>query len=108
MDAYFPLKIWPLEKKHDLNRPFDLLPDRRSDLLPAVEPLCEALVKVYFTDRYPGFDLEDPDWPALFMQVRPDKHSHTKVERPGENQAMSCRIFVLTSCNFASFTLAAA
>ena len=60
---------WPLEKTHDLNRLFDLLAERQSDLLAAVEPLCDALVQVYFTDRYPGFDLDDPDWPTLARQV---------------------------------------
>ena len=60
---------WPLEKTHDLNRLFDLLAERNSDLLSTVEPLCDALVQVYFTDRYPGFDLDDPDWPKLRAQV---------------------------------------
>ena len=26
-------------------------------------------MQVYFTDRYPGFDLDDPDWPALRAQI---------------------------------------
>jgi HEPN domain-containing protein len=60
---------WTLEKTHDLNRLFDLLAERKSDLLPVVEPLCDALVQVYSTDRYPGFDLDDPDWPRLRAQV---------------------------------------
>jgi HEPN domain-containing protein len=60
---------WTLEKTHDLNRLLDLLVERESDLLPAVEPLCDALVQVYFTDRYPGFDLDDPDWPPLRLQI---------------------------------------
>ncbi len=60
---------WPLEKTHDLNRLFDCLADRHSDLLPSMEPICDALVQVYFTDRYPGFDLDDPDWPALPEQI---------------------------------------
>ena len=60
---------WTLEKTHDLNRLFDLLAERKSDLLPAVEPLCDALVQVYFANRYHGFDLEDPDWPRLRAQV---------------------------------------
>jgi hypothetical protein len=34
------------------------------------EPLCDALAEVYFTDRYPGFDLDDPDWPALRTQIQ--------------------------------------
>ncbi|MBI3417412.1 MAG: HEPN domain-containing protein [Verrucomicrobia bacterium] len=60
---------WPLEKTHDLNRLFDFLAERNSDLLPTVEPLCDVLAQVYFTDRYPGFDLDDPDWPKLRAQV---------------------------------------
>ena len=60
---------WPLEKTHDLNRLFDELAERDSDLLPTVEPICDGLVQVYFTDRYPGFDLDDPDWPVLRAQV---------------------------------------
>jgi len=28
-------------------------------------PLTEALADAYFIDRYPGFDLDDPDWPLL-------------------------------------------
>jgi len=60
---------WTLEKTHDLNRFFDLLVERKSDLLPVIEPLCDALVQVYITDRYPGFDLDDPDWPKLRLQV---------------------------------------
>jgi HEPN domain-containing protein len=61
---------WILEKTHDLNRLFDLLVERGSDLLPSVEPLCDAMAQVYFTDRYPGFDLDDPDWPKLREQVQ--------------------------------------
>lgn len=60
---------WELEKTHDLDRLLQSLVERNSDLIPAVEPLCDALVDVYFTDRYPGFDLDDPDWPRLREQV---------------------------------------
>ena len=54
---------------HDLNRLLQNLVERNSDLVPVVEPLCDVLVQVYFTDRYPGFDLDDPDWPKLRGQV---------------------------------------
>ena len=54
---------WFLEKTHDLERLSGELRARRSDLMARVDPLCEALTEVYFTNRYPGFDLEDPDWP---------------------------------------------
>jgi hypothetical protein len=60
---------WELEKTHDLNRLYDLLAERQSDLLPDIEPLCDGLAQVYFTNRYPGFDLDDPDWPKLKAQV---------------------------------------
>jgi HEPN domain-containing protein len=54
---------WFLEKTHDLEKLSGELRSRRSDLLPQVDPLCEDLTEAYFTDRYPGFDLEDPNWP---------------------------------------------
>jgi HEPN domain-containing protein len=60
---------WPLEKTHDLNRLSEALGDYGSPLRTTVVPICQALAEVYFTDRYPGFDLEDPDWPALRAQV---------------------------------------
>lgn len=58
-----------LEKTHDLNRLLQSLVERNSNLVSVVEPLCDALVQVYFIDRYPGFDLDDPDWPKLRAQV---------------------------------------
>ncbi len=60
---------WPLERIHDLERLLDELVARKSDLVSAFEPLCDALTDAYFTDRYPGFDLDDPDWPALAKHI---------------------------------------
>ena len=60
---------WELEKTHDLDRLLQSLVVRNSDLVPVATPLCDALVDVYFTDRYPGFDLDDPDWPKLRARV---------------------------------------
>lgn len=60
---------WALEKTHDLDRLLEALEEQNSDLIPQIEPLCDVLAEVYFTDRYPGFDLEDPDWIALREQV---------------------------------------
>jgi HEPN domain-containing protein len=56
---------WSLERTHDLERLLDELVARHSDLIVTLEPLCEALTDAYFTDRYPGYDLDDPDWPLL-------------------------------------------
>lgn len=61
---------WRLIKTHDLEVLAGELRARGSDLMLQVDPLCEALAEVYFTDRYPGFDLEDPDWPQLRQQLR--------------------------------------
>lgn len=56
---------WFLEKTHDLEKLGNELAARGSDLMATVKPLCNELAEVYFSDRYPGFDLEDPDWPDL-------------------------------------------
>ena len=61
---------WPLEKTHDLVRLHDCLVEWKSDLEPGAAPVCLELAQAYFTDRYPGFDLEDPDWPKLRGQLQ--------------------------------------
>ena len=53
---------WFLEKTHDLERLRKELRTRDAELAGEVQPLCTSLAEVYFTGRYPGFDLEDPDW----------------------------------------------
>jgi len=65
---------WGLERTHDLDRLLDELVARQSDLIFTVEPLCDALAEAYFTDRYPGFDLDDPDWPALHATLAEVEH----------------------------------
>jgi len=32
-------------------------------------PLVNELAEAYFSDRYPGFDHDDPDWPMLRQQI---------------------------------------
>jgi HEPN domain-containing protein len=54
---------WFLEKTHDLERLRKELRTRDRALADGIQPLCTSLAEVYFTGRYPGFDLEDPDWP---------------------------------------------
>ena len=56
---------WHLEKTHDLHRLGRELQARGSDLAKAVQPLCNALAEVYFSHRYPGFDLEEENWVEL-------------------------------------------
>lgn len=61
---------WFLQKTHDLQKLADELSERNSDLLECREDLVEALAESYFADRYPGFDLDDPDWRGLTQNVR--------------------------------------
>ena len=60
---------WFLERTHDLEKLLGELQVRKSDLAAQFEPLCDALTEAYFIDRYPGFDLDDPDWPRLREQL---------------------------------------
>jgi len=60
---------WPLEKTHDLRKLFGELEVRHSDFSQALRPLVTGYAEVYFMTRYPGFDLEDPDWPTLRRDV---------------------------------------
>jgi hypothetical protein len=61
-----------LPRKTDSNNPGDWLAIGEAELealrvLASQEigyDMCRGkLAEVYFTGRYPGFDLEDPDWP---------------------------------------------
>jgi HEPN domain-containing protein len=60
---------WRLVKTHDLEVLAGGLRARQSDLMEQVDLLREGLAEVYYTARYPGFDLEDPDWPTLRSQL---------------------------------------
>ena len=59
---------WQLRKTHDLEFLAGELRARGSDLLGEIDPLIKPLADAYFSDRYPGFDLDDPNWPALRAQ----------------------------------------
>ncbi len=56
---------WFLEKTHDLEKLVGFLKARSSDLVSTATPLCGDLDEAYLADRYPGFDLDDPNWPDL-------------------------------------------
>ncbi len=53
---------WFLERTHDLERLRKELRTQDSKLADSIQPLCACLAEVYFSGRYPGFDLDDPDW----------------------------------------------
>lgn len=60
---------WFLIKTHDLVKLVDELHERDPQTADSFQPLCEDLAERYFTDRYPGFDIEDEDWPKLRRQA---------------------------------------
>lgn len=59
---------WFLERTHDLEKLLGELESRHSDLAAPLEDLADDLAEAYFTGRYPGFDLDDADWPRLRVQ----------------------------------------
>ena len=61
---------WILEKTHDLAKLHEVLNQHSPELAPNAVTLCDELAEAYFTDRYPGFDLEEPDWPKLRALVK--------------------------------------
>ena len=72
---------WTLERTHDLEKLANELNALGSDLVSEVRPLAIALAEVYFTERYPGFDLEDPDWPNFRLQLGQVETVFQKVKR---------------------------
>jgi len=71
---------WFLEKTHDLEKLAGELRARNSDLTDTLKPLCNQLAEVYFSARYPGFDMEDPDWPAFRTQLDQIAELHQTVK----------------------------
>lgn len=72
---------WFLEKTHDLQKLAGELQARASDLIPRLRSLVTSLAEVYFAARYPGFDLDDPDWPELRSKIEEVSRLLVTVER---------------------------
>jgi HEPN domain-containing protein len=72
---------WKLRRTHDLIELEAELAHFSPGLLPQVQPLTEAFAQVYFSDRYPGFDLEDEDWPTLLIHCEAVGDLLTTIER---------------------------
>lgn len=56
---------WDLVKLHDLQKLNDELRMRNPKMANQINDLVESLSERYFTGRYPGFDLEEPNWNEL-------------------------------------------
>ena len=53
---------WKLEKIHDLQKLCDLLSVYDSQKAESIQNTVDELSGSYTECRYPGFDLEEPDW----------------------------------------------
>ena len=71
---------WVLVKTHDLRFLAKELRDRQSDLIAEVHPFATSLAEAYMLDRYPGFDLDDPDWPPRRVQLEQIVALHAAVQ----------------------------
>ncbi len=61
---------WKLVRTHDLVHLADELRQFDSVLADTVQVPCEALAEAYFWERYPGFDLDDPDWSGFAVHLQ--------------------------------------
>lgn len=61
---------WFLVTTHDLVKLVDELHHYDRDLAARMQPLAESLAESYFAHRYPGFDVMDPDWPAVQLRLQ--------------------------------------
>ncbi len=60
---------WILVKTHDLEVLARELLAKDAGMALEFKPLAAAYAEVYFSARYPGFDLEDPKWSELREDV---------------------------------------
>lgn len=71
---------WRLKKEHDLQWLAKEMAVYSPDLTDMIREVVEELADVYFTSRYPGFDLEDPDWVKLENQLTITGEFFNKVQ----------------------------
>lgn len=56
---------WKLRKEHDLQWLAKEMSKFSPELTLSIQDTVESLTDVYFTSRYPGFDLQDADWDSF-------------------------------------------
>lgn len=81
---------WRLKKEHDLQWLAKEMESFSPELTGRIRETVEALADAYFTSRYPGFDLQEPDWiqfsvyhssvRELFQKVSEQLSSPNKIE----------------------------
>ena len=71
---------WFLVKTHDLERLNDDLREYDPPLADELQSLVEELAEAYLSDRYPGYDVDEPDWPGLQRQTTEVSAALAKVK----------------------------
>jgi len=59
---------WSLVKVHDLPKLCDLLASYSESAADRLQQIVDELAESYTESRYPGFDLDAPDWEVLRRQ----------------------------------------
>lgn len=80
---------WTLQKVHDLQKLCDYLASYESARADELQSVVDDLAESYIEARYPGFDLEEPDWPATETLLAHVKHYAEKVTHEIGSQAQS-------------------
>lgn len=81
---------WVLKKVHDLQKLCDYLASYESARADRLQPTVDDLAESYIEGRYPGFDLEEPDWPRAEMLLAQVKNYAEKLTHEIASQAQSC------------------
>jgi len=80
---------WSLVKVHDLQKLCDHLAAYDESVADRLQRLVDELVESYTEGRYPGFDLDEPDWETLesqYQSVRNYVEELKKVITPHSNR----------------------
>ena len=72
---------WQLERTHDLEKLRKELKTLDEALANTIQPLSTSLAEVYFTGRYPGFDLEEPNWPDFRLKLAKTRSVFEQIEK---------------------------
>jgi len=72
---------WRLQKVHDLQKLCDYLYSYDKDAAESLQTLADELADDYAVGRYPGYDLEDPDWQCLSTLINGVSRYFESIQR---------------------------
>ena len=72
---------WRLKKEHDLQWLAKEMEKFSPELLVLIQESVEDLADAYFSSRYPGFDLDEPDWERFSRNLNKINTFKHEIER---------------------------